>query len=90
MSATDLIQRMRTDAHHPGVAPATALMAATELEELYELLEGLEALVQPILDRTEGQIGTHSDKCYEYHVACLAAVVSHRVSIRNSSSERES
>lgn len=39
----------------------------------------LVTLVQPILDRTEGQIGTHSDKCYEYHVACLAAVVRHRL-----------
>lgn len=32
-------------------------------------------MVQPIIARTEGQIGTHSDRCYEYHVACLAVIV---------------
>lgn len=35
----------------------------------------LRALIQPILDRTEGQIGTHSDTCHEYHVGCLALSV---------------
>lgn len=42
-------------------------------------MSDLLALIQPILDRTEGQIGTHSDRCFEYHVACLAGLVKARL-----------
>lgn len=45
------------------------------------------ALIQPILDRTEGQIGTHSDRCFEYHVGCLAAAV--RVALTNPNTQKE-
>ena len=34
------------------------------------------ALIAPIIERTEGQIGTHSPSCHEYHVACLASRIS--------------
>lgn len=40
-----------------------------------DLATSLHALIAPILARTEGQIGTHSDRCYEYHVGCLAVAV---------------
>ena len=31
------------------------------------------------IERTKDQIGTHSDRCYEYHVACLAVAVRDRL-----------
>ena len=35
----------------------------------------LRAMIAPIIERTKDQIGTHSDRCFEYHVACLAVAV---------------
>lgn len=35
----------------------------------------VKAVAKEILDRTEGQIGTHSTDCHKYHLACFAAFV---------------
>ena len=40
-----------------------------------DLIARLIALTDPIIARTEGQIGTHSLDCYQYHVGCLAFAV---------------
>lgn len=39
----------------------------------YVASEQIRLLIAPILERTKGEVGTHSPSCYEYHVACLAA-----------------
>lgn len=51
------------------------LEVISEVESLRAKLAAVEALVKPIYDRTEGQIGTHSDRCHEYHSGCLAVAV---------------
>lgn len=40
------------------------------------VLEELRTLVEPIIDRSKDQVGTHYPNCHEYHVACLAVLVS--------------
>lgn len=37
--------------------------------------DDVKAVAKEILDRTEGQIGTHSTDCHKYHLACFAAFV---------------
>jgi len=59
------------------IVDVPALVA--EVERLHTISADLVALVQPILDRTKDQIGTHSDRCFEYHVACLAGLVRTRL-----------
>lgn len=49
--------------------------AVAEVERLRKTVARVRTLTEPVLTRTEGQIGTHSDRCYEYHVECLAAAV---------------
>lgn len=42
-------------------------------------MSDVKAVAQEILDRTEGQIGTHSTDCHKYHLACFAAFVMHEL-----------
>lgn len=37
--------------------------------------DDVKTVAQEILDRAEGQIGTHSTDCHKYHLACFAAFV---------------
>lgn len=69
-----VISMTRTDAD--GVFAACA---RTDLPAALDVLDSLLELVQPIIERNEGRISTHSDKCYEYHVACLAVAIRHRI-----------
>lgn len=41
--------------------------------------DDVKAVAQKILDRTKGQIGTHSMDCYMYHLPCFASYVMHRL-----------
>jgi hypothetical protein len=54
-----------------GLALAEAIRAAQRESRNSRL----RTLIAPILARTEGQIGTHSPDCYQYHVGCLAVAV---------------
>lgn len=69
------------------IVDVPALVA--EVERLRTNNAELVALTQPILDRTEGQIGTHSDRCFEYHVACLAGLVQARLTVPSSLNSQE-
>lgn len=60
-------------------SPENVLALVAEVERLHTNNAELAALTQPILDRTEGHIGTHSSRCFEYHVACLAHLVRERL-----------
>ena len=35
----------------------------------------VQAVAQEIVDRTAGQISTHYDDCYKYHLSCFAVFV---------------
>ena len=44
---SDLVERLRADAHHPGVAPATALQAADAIERVLEMHHPMNDLGSP-------------------------------------------
>lgn len=57
----NLVEQLRADAHDPGVAPATALQAADEIEHLRRLVaDALAELRQPI--DLEAVLDTHAGR----------------------------
>jgi len=54
--------------------------AREDVPAMVAKLRELLALVDPIIERIDpDQIGTHSDRCHEYHVDCLALAVRARI-----------
>jgi hypothetical protein len=54
----------------------TSLMVASHDFAIFDArIERLLTLVNPIVEAGKGQIGTHSDRCFEYHHGCLAVLV---------------
>jgi hypothetical protein len=74
-SATKMPGVLTQMAKYDPLRSAVLTEAAHHLSDANARTTRLRALIDPILARTEGQIGTHSERCYEYHVGCLA----HRV-----------